>query len=84
MLVIKVEELIKTLQQYQPDETLMVTWWSAEDVEMLMPDNEIETGKANEIWENIVDDLDNNTSDHVISYVNDELDTMVYAELENS
>jgi hypothetical protein len=60
----------------------MVTWWSQEDVEMLVADEDVETEKAQTVWNDIVWDLDNKTSDHVISYVNDELDTMVYKELE--
>lgn len=84
MLVITAQELIKTLQKYQPDETLMVTWWSVEDVEMILPEKHVGTDKGKEIWEEIVDDLDNNTSDHVISYVNDELDIMVNSKTEEA
>jgi hypothetical protein len=82
MLVITAQQLIETLKNYNPEETLLVTWWSTEDVEMLVADEDVETDKAKEIWNDIVWDLDNKTSDHVISYVNDELDTMVYAKLE--
>lgn len=81
MLVITAEKLIETLQNYKADELLMVTWWSQEDVEMLI-ENEEDLEKGETIWNDIVWDLDNNTSDHVISYVNDELDTMVYKKLE--
>lgn len=83
MLVITPKELIETLKRYQPDELLMVTWWSQEDVEMLMADEGIdEADKAKEVWNDIVWDLDSATSDHAISYVNDELDTLVYKALE--
>jgi hypothetical protein len=82
MLVITAEKLIETLKNYKADELIMVTWWSQEDVEMLVADEDIETEKAQTVWNDIVWDLDNKTSDHVISYVNDELDTMVYKELE--
>lgn len=82
MLVITAKELIETLKNYNPEETLLVTWWSTEDVEMLVADEEVETDKAKEIWNDIVWDLDEKTSDHAISYVNDELDTLVYARLE--
>lgn len=82
MLVVTVQELIATLSGYDPEELLMVTWWSQEDVEMLVVDEDVETDKAKDIWEDIVWDLDNRTSDHVISSVNDELDTMVYERLE--
>jgi hypothetical protein len=82
MLVITAEKLIETLKNYKADELLMVTWWSQEDVEMLVADEDVETEKAQTVWNDIVWDLDNKTSDHVISYVNDELDTMVYKELE--
>ena len=83
MLIITPKELIETLKRYNPDEQLLVTWWSAEDVEMLMNDDAIDDAdKAKEIWDDIVFDLDNNTSDHAISSVNDELATMVYEKLE--
>ena len=82
MLVITPKELIDTLSRYNPDELLLVTWWSTEDVEMLVADNDIEIERAKEIWGDIVFDLDNKTSDHVISYVNDEMDSMVYKEME--
>jgi hypothetical protein len=82
MLVITAEKLIETLKNYKADELIMVTWWSQEDVEMLVADEDVETEKAQTVWNEIVWDLDNKTSDHVISYVNDELDTMVYKELE--
>lgn len=82
MLVITAKELIETLKNYNPDETLLVTWWSTEDVEMLVADEDVETDKAKEIWSDIVWDLDSATSDHAISYVNDELDTLVYKKLE--
>jgi hypothetical protein len=82
MLIITPKELIKTLQNYKEDEPLLVTWWSTEDVEMLIDDADIETDKAKEIWSDIIDELDNKTSDHVISYVNDEMDTMVYEKME--
>ena len=82
MLVITAKELIETLKNYNPEETLLVTWWSTEDVEMLVADEDVETDKAKEIWNDIVWDLDEKTSDHAISYVNDELDTLVYARLE--
>ena len=84
MLIITPKELIETLKRYNPDEQLLVTWWSAEDVGYLLSDEDIETDKAQEIWEAIVDDLDNATSDQAISLVNAELDTRVYEELENS
>jgi hypothetical protein len=82
MLVITPKELIDTLSRYNPDELLLVTWWSTEDVEMLVADNDIEIERAKKIWADIVFDLDNKTSDHVISYVNDEMDSMVYKEME--
>ena len=82
MLVVTAQELIATLSGYDPEELLMVTWWSQEDVEMLVLDEDVETDKAKEIWEDIVWDLDKRTSDHAISSVNDELDTMVYERLE--
>ena len=82
MLIITPKELIKTLQNYKEDAPLLVTWWSTEDVEMLIDDADIETDKAKEIWSDIIDELDNKTSDHVISYVNDEMDTMVYEKME--
>ena len=82
MLIITPKELMETLKRYQPDEQLLITWWSVEDVEMLMTDDNLETDKAQEIWDDIVFDLDSNTSDHAISMVNDELATMVYEKLE--
>lgn len=83
MLVITAQDLIKTLQTYNPEELLMVTWWSTEDVEMLMTDDGIDDAdKAKDIWDDIVFDLDTRTSDHAISSVNDELSTMVYEKLE--
>lgn len=82
MLVVTVQELIATLSGYDPEELLMVTWWSREDVEMLVLDEDVETDKAKDIWEDIVWELDKRTSDHAISSVNDELDTMVYERLE--
>ncbi len=82
MLVITPAQLIETLKNYKEDELLMVTWWSQEDVEMLVADEDVETDKASEIWNDIVWDLDSATSDHAISYVNDELDTLVYKALE--
>ena len=82
MLVVPVKELLATLSGYNPDELVMVTWWSQEDVEMLVLDEDVETDKAKEIWEDIVWELDKRTSDHAISSVNDELDTMVYERLE--
>lgn len=84
MLIITPEKLIETLKHYQPDETLLVTWWSAEDVGYILSDVDVETDTtASEIWEDIVDDLDNNTSDYVISHVNAELDARVYEKLED-
>ena len=83
MLIITPKELIETLKRYQPDEPLMITWWSAEDVEMLVADDDVETEKAKEVWADIVYDLDHRVSDHVISHVNDEMDSMVYENLEN-
>lgn len=82
MLVITVQDLIATLSGYKPEELLMVTWWSQEDVEILVADEDVESDKAEEIWNDIVWDLDKRTSDHAISSVNDELDTMVYERLE--
>jgi hypothetical protein len=81
MLVITAEKLIETLKNYKADELLMVTWWSQEDVEMLI-ENEEDIEKAKDIWNDIVWDLDKRTSDQAISSVNDELDTMVYDKLE--
>lgn len=84
MLIITPEKLIETLKHYQPDETLLVTWWSAEDVGYILSDADVETDTtASDIWEAIVDDLDNSTSDYVISQVNSELDARVYEQLEN-
>ena len=82
MLVITPAQLIETLKNYKQDELLMVTWWSAEDVEMIIADEGIETDKAQEIWNDIVWSLDRRTSDMTISTVNDELDSMVYEKLE--
>lgn len=82
MLIITPKELIETLKRYQPDEQLLITWWSAEDVEYLLADEDVETDKAQEIWDDIVFDLDNATSDHAISLVNDELSSMFYAKME--
>jgi len=82
MLVITPAQLIETLKNYKQDELLMVTWWSAEDVEMIVNDEDIETDKAQEIWNDIVWSLDRRTSDMAIATVNDELDTMVYEKLE--
>ncbi len=81
MLVITPAQLIETLKNYKQDELLMVTWWSQEDVETLI-ENEEDFDKAQGIWNDIVWDLDKRTSDHAISSVNDELDTMVYEKLE--
>lgn len=83
MLIITPKELIKTLERYKEDEPLLVTWWSAEDVEMIVNDSDVETDKAQEIWDDIIDDLDNSTSDYVISHVNAELDAMVFDKLED-
>ena len=84
MLIITPEKLIETLKHYQPDETLLVTWWSAEDVGYILSDADVETDTtASDIWEAIVDDLDNSTSDYVISQVNSELDARVYEKLED-
>jgi hypothetical protein len=80
MLVITPQELIETLKNYKQDELLMVTWWSQEDVELLI-ENEEDIDKAKDIWNDIVWDLDKRTSDQAISSVNEELDTMVYDEL---
>ena len=82
MLVITPAQLIETLKMYQPDEQLLVTWWSTEDVEYLIDDADVGTDKAKKIWEEIIDDLDNATSDHAISLVNDELSGMVYKKLD--
>lgn len=83
MLIITPKELIETLKNYKADELLMVTWWSQEDVEMLMADEDIEDAdKAQEIWGDVVWSLDRRTSDMAISTVNDELATMVYEKLE--
>lgn len=82
MLIITPKELIETLKRYNPDEQLLITWWSQEDVEYLIDDADVETDKAKEIWSDIVWDLDSATSDHAISYVNDELDTLVYKKLD--
>jgi hypothetical protein len=83
MLIITPKELIETLKKYNPDEQLLVTWWSQEDVEWLMADQEIEDAeKAKEIWESVNAELDSNTSDYAISHINDELATLVFAELE--
>jgi hypothetical protein len=83
MLIITPKELIETLKQYNPDEALLITWWSAEDVEMLMNDDGIdEADKAKEIWDEVIDTLDKNTSDFAISSVNDELSSLVYEKLE--
>lgn len=83
MLIITPKELIETLKRYNPDEQLLVTWWSAEDVEMLMNDDGIEDAqKAEDIWDEVIDTLDKNTSDFAISSVNDELSSLVYEKLE--
>ena len=83
MLIITPKELIKTLEGYKEDEPLLITWWSVEDVEMIVNDADVETDKAKEIWDDIIDDLDNSTSDYVISHVNAELDAMVFDKLED-
>ena len=83
MLIITPKELIETLKRYNPDEQLLVTWWSTEDVEMLMTDDGIDDAeKAGDIWDEVIDTLDKNTSDFAISYVNDELSSLVYEKLE--
>ena len=82
MLIITPKELIETLKRYQPDEQLLITWWSAEDVEYLLSDEMVETDKAQEIWDDIVFDLDSATSDQAISLVNDELSSMFYEKME--
>jgi hypothetical protein len=84
MLIITPKELIETLKHYKEDEPLLITWWSAEDVEMIATDEVIETDRAKEVWDAVIDDLDNNTSDYVISHVNDELDSLVYKRLQDS
>lgn len=78
MLIITPKELIETLSHYNPDEPLLVTWWSSEDVDYLLTDYGADDGDAGTLWAEVVDDLDNNTSDHVISRVNEELDSLVY------
>ena len=82
MLIITPKELIETLKRYQPDEQLLITWWSQEDVEYLIDDADVETDTATDIWDDIVFDLDNATSDHAISLVNDELSALVYKKLD--
>ena len=84
MLIITPKELIETLKRYNPDEQLLVTWWSQEDVEYLIDDADVETDTATEIWDDIVFDLDNATSDHAISLVNDELSALVYKKLDEA
>jgi hypothetical protein len=72
------KQLIETLSnEYHSDEPLMITWWSVEDVEMSIADEDMGTDKAKEVWGEIVYDLDNRTSDHVITYVNEELDSLI-------
>jgi hypothetical protein len=83
MLIITPKELIETLKMYKEDEQLLVTWWSTEDVEMLMADSGAEdVEKAQEIWDDIVFDVDSQASDYAISSVNDTLATLVYEKLE--
>lgn len=84
MLIITPKELIETLKRYQPDEQLLVTWWSTEDVEYLLTDESADTDKAQEIWDEVIDTLDKNTSDFAISYVNDELSSLVHEKLEET
>mgnify|MGYP007091126957 CR=1 FL=1 len=57
---------------------LIFTWWSSEDVHYLLSDYGSDDADAGEVWREVVDDLDNNTSDYVISQVNNELDSLVY------
>lgn len=83
MLIITPKALIETLKNYDPDEELLVTWWSVEDVEMLMADEGIEDAeKAKDIWSEINSSLDRTTSDFAISHVNDQLATLLYEALE--
>ena len=50
---------------------------------MLMNDDGIEDAqKAEDIWDEVIDTLDKNTSDFAISSVNDELSSLVYEKLE--
>lgn len=83
MLIITPKELIETLKRYKEDEQLLVTWWSVEDVEMLMSDSGVEDmEQAQEIWDDVIFDVDSQASDHAISSVNDTLATLVYEKLE--
>jgi hypothetical protein len=76
MLITTPAQIMETLKHYDPNEQLMITWWSAEDVELLIED-ESQIEQAKEIWDDVVWTLDKHTSDMVISDVNDELYRLV-------
>lgn len=79
MLTVTPRQVLELLSKYDPDEHLLITWWAQDDVEQVLP--EAELNNAHDIWEGIIDTLDNNTSDHVISYVNEEMDDLIAEQL---
>ena len=83
MLIQRVEEIIQALQHYDPKEVIVATWWSVEDVEMLIEDFD-RVPEAEGIWNDIVWTLDKRTSDMVISDVNDELYNLVEERLQDA
>jgi hypothetical protein len=80
VLINTAKEIIEILSKYQPDEQLLITWWSQEDVEMTMSDSDVEPSepyKPELVWGEIITELDDCTSDIVITLVNQTMDELV-------
>jgi len=75
-----VKQIIETLTKYyQPDEELVITWWSKEDVQVNCED--IEDADVEDAWAETNDVLGQALDDY-ISPVNDEWTDSLYKYLE--
>lgn len=75
-MLLTVAEVIERLKEnYEQDETLAITWWSALDVVDYVEDLESFKGDAEELWDMVAYDVDN-ALENSIGEVND---AMVYA-----
>jgi len=80
MAIITVKQLMDTLQSnYDPEQTLVITWWDKSDVEMYFGDD-IEEGTEEQVWDATNEALEN-ALEYFISGANDEWSDAVYKHL---
>ena len=71
----KVKEIINALKDYDPEERVMIAYWTKDEVQEWFSDDEVIT---NELWNKAVDEFDTyslqDTADDITSFIADEFE----------